>query len=117
MAKARARAASWREREELRSGADAQEDRRALPRLNRHAEQALIELERARRYLAGNHCIDLQRNASHAAHVALDALYGIAPDAYQSLPERIAAVTPADVLRVAKRVIRLDARSEAVVRP
>ncbi len=75
------------------------------------------ELERARRYLAGNHCIDLQRNASHAAHVALDALYGIAPDAYQVLPERIAAVTPADVLRVARRVIRLDARSEAVVRP
>ena len=81
------------------------------------APPELAELERARRYLVGNHRIDLQRNASHAAHVALDALYGIAPDAYHTLPERIAAVGPEDVLRVARRVIRLEARSEAVVRP
>jgi zinc protease len=75
------------------------------------------ELARARRCVIGNHRIDLQRNASHAAHVALDALYGLAPDAYHTAPERIAAVTPEDIQRVAKRVIRLETRCEAVVRP
>jgi zinc protease len=75
------------------------------------------ELARAKRYLIGNHRIDLQRNASHAAHIALDALYGLAPDAYHAAPERIAAVTPQALRRVAARVIRPEASCEAVVRP
>jgi zinc protease len=75
------------------------------------------ELERARRFLVGNFAIDAQRNAVHAAHVALDALYGLGPDASQRWPARIAAVTKDDVVRVARRIIRLDAYTEACIHP
>jgi zinc protease len=75
------------------------------------------ELERARRYLIGNFAIDAQRSAVHAAHVSLDALYGLGPDASQRWPGRIAEVTKDDVLRVARRIIRLDAYTEACIHP
>jgi zinc protease len=75
------------------------------------------ELERAQRYLVGNFAIDRQRNAVHAAHVSLDALYGLGPDAADRYPEAILAVTPEDVLRVARRVIRLDAYTLAAITP
>jgi zinc protease len=75
------------------------------------------ELERARRFLIGNFAIDEQRSAVHAAHVTLDALYGLGPAASRRYAERIAAVGKDDVLRVARRVIRLDAYTEACIRP
>jgi zinc protease len=75
------------------------------------------ELERARRYLVGNFAIELQRNASHAAHVCLDALYGLGPDAYHRTPARVAAVSAADVQRVARRILDLGAYTEALVGP
>ena len=78
---------------------------------------AEAELERARRFLVGNFAIDEQRSAVHAAHVSLDALYGLGPDAGRHYAERIASVTKDDVLRVARRVIRLDAYTEACIRP
>jgi zinc protease len=81
------------------------------------APPAEDELERARRYLTGNFAIDLQRNASHAAHVCLDALYGLGPDAYHAFPARIAAVSAAEVQRVARRILDLGAYTEAVVGP
>ncbi len=75
------------------------------------------ELERAQRFLVGNFAIDRQRNAVHAAHVALDALYGLGADAAERYPEAILAVTPEDVLRVARRVIQLDAYTLAAITP
>ncbi len=75
------------------------------------------ELERARRFLIGNFAIDEQRSAVHAAHAALDALYGLGPDASRRFAERIAAVAKDDALRVARRVIRLDAYTEACIHP
>jgi len=75
------------------------------------------QLERAKRYLIGNFAIDQQRNAFHAAHVSLDALYGLGPGAYRELPERVAAIDREAVLRVARRVIDLDAYTLAVVKP
>ena len=74
------------------------------------------ELAAARRHLVGNFQIDRQRNAVHAAHLALNGLFGIGPDAAALYPQRIAAVTADDVLGVARRVVRLDAYAEAVVR-
>jgi len=67
------------------------------------------ELERARRYLTGSAAIDAQRNSHHAAHVALDALYGLGPEAHYGYAEEVGAVTGEDVLRVARRVLTLDA--------
>ncbi len=75
------------------------------------------ELDRARRYLTGNFVIDQQRNAVHAAQMALDARYGLGPASAREFPERIAAIGPEDVLRVAQRVIDLDAYTLAAVRP
>jgi zinc protease len=75
------------------------------------------ELERARRHLIGSHAIDQQRNAVHAAQLSLDTLYGLGAAAAQQYPERIAAVSRADLDRVARRVIDLDAYTLATVRP
>ncbi len=66
------------------------------------------ELGHAKRHLIGNHAISQQRNAAHAAHISLDALYGLGPDASRGYPGEIAAVQKGDVLRVARRVIDLD---------
>jgi zinc protease len=74
------------------------------------------DLEAARRHLIGSFVIDRQRNAVHAAHTSLNALYGLGPDAAAEYPERIRAITPEEVLRVARRIVDLDAYPEAVVR-
>ncbi len=75
------------------------------------------ELERAKRYLIGNLAIDRQRNAAHAASIALNSLYGLGPDSDDQLAQRIEAVGAEDVLRVAQRIIDLNAYTLAVVRP
>ncbi len=75
------------------------------------------ELERARRYLIGNFEIDRQRSAVRAAHMAIDALYGLGADAQHHYAASIASVTADDVLRVARRVVDLSAPVEAVIRP
>jgi len=75
------------------------------------------EIDRAKRYLIGNHAIGQQRNSVQAAHAALDGRYGLGPDAMRHYTERIAAVTADDLLRSAQRVIDLDAYTLAVIRP
>jgi len=75
------------------------------------------ELERAKRYLIGNHAIDLQRNAAHAGLISLNALYGLGPDADCAFPAQVAAVGKEEVLRVARRIIDLDTYTLAVIRP
>ncbi|HEX5066199.1 MAG TPA: pitrilysin family protein [Myxococcota bacterium] len=75
------------------------------------------ELERAKRHLGGSFAIDQQRNAVHAARIAHDSLYGHGPDAHRRYPARIAAVTPAEVLRVAQRIVKMDAYTEATIKP
>jgi len=75
------------------------------------------ELDRAKLYLTGNFAIDQQRASSRAAHVALDALYGLGPDAERRYAADIAAVSTDDVLRVARRILRLDAYTLSLVHP
>jgi zinc protease len=75
------------------------------------------ELERAKRYLIGNHAIGLQRNAAHAGLISLNARYGLGPDADFAFPEQVAAVGKEEILRVARRIIDLDAYTIAIVRP
>jgi zinc protease len=75
------------------------------------------DLERAQRYLTGNFAIDQQRNAVHAARVSLDALYGLGPEASRAYPDQISAVTPKDILRVARRIIDLNTYTQATIRP
>jgi zinc protease len=75
------------------------------------------ELQRAQNYLTGNFAIDQQRNAVRAGQIALDALYGLGADAYARYAERVLSVGKEDVLRVARRVLDLDAYTLAMVHP
>jgi zinc protease len=75
------------------------------------------ELDRARRYLAGNFEIDRQRAAARAAHMAADARYGLGPDAQRRYAEQVEAVDAEAVLRVARRIVDLDAYTLATIRP
>ncbi len=49
--------------------------------------------------------------------MALDALYGSGPDANQRYTAAIEAVGREDILRVAQRIVTLDAYTEALVEP
>ena len=64
----------------------------------------------------GSFAIDQQRNAVHAAHASLNALYGLGPDAASQYPARVQEVSGEDVLRVARRIVDLDRYTEAVIR-
>jgi zinc protease len=75
------------------------------------------ELQHAIRFGTGTFAIDSQRSHARAAHIALDSIYGLGPDHTELYPKAIARVTPEDVLRVAKRIFRLDAYSESAVHP
>ncbi|MFT5441284.1 MAG: zinc protease [Myxococcota bacterium] len=75
------------------------------------------ELGDAKRNLIGNYAIGQQRNSGHAGHMALDALYGLGPNANQGYTAKVDAVTQRDVVRVARRVVTLDAYTEALIEP
>ena len=75
------------------------------------------ELDRARRNLIGNFVINQQRSAARAAHISLDSLYGLGPEAHREYTEQVGAITRDDVLRIARRFFRLDAYTIALVRP
>jgi zinc protease len=73
------------------------------------------EFARAKRYLSGSFAIDQQRNAARAAHASLDGLYGLGPEASLGYAAEIESVSKEDLLRVARRVLRLDAYTISVV--
>ncbi|MFO0689228.1 MAG: pitrilysin family protein [Myxococcota bacterium] len=74
-------------------------------------------LERAIRYGKGTFAISSQRNHSRAAHIALDSIYGLGADYAEGYPDALSRVTPADVLRVARRIFRGDAYTASAVHP
>ena len=73
------------------------------------------ELRRAQTYLTGSFAIDGQRNSNQAAHIALDALYGLGAESYYHYAEKVEAVSAEDVLRVSRRVLSLDAYALSLV--
>ncbi len=75
------------------------------------------ELESAIRFATGSFLIDAQRSHARAAHMALDSVYGLGPDHADRYPSELEGVTPEDVLRVARRVFRLDAYTASSVQP
>ncbi|HXX30156.1 MAG TPA: pitrilysin family protein [Myxococcaceae bacterium] len=87
--------------------------------LRRIAEEPVgdDELDRARAHIIGSHEISLQRNSARAALLALDQCYGLGLENFLHLPERVRAVTAADVQRVARALLRLDRSALAVVGP
>jgi len=74
------------------------------------------ELVRARSYLVGSYSVSLQRLGTQASLLSLDELYGLGARRSVDYPQRIAAVTKADVERVARRVIDLKIPITAMVK-
>ncbi len=75
------------------------------------------ELARARRYLIGSRGIGLQRASARCSNMALNEAYGIGYDDHAKYAERIVAVSAADVRRVARSIIDLDAAVRSIVSP
>ena len=81
------------------------------------APPTIEELSQTQHNLIGNFTIGQQRCAARAGHIALDSLYGLGPDAYQDYARSIKALDQDDILRVARRIIQLDAYTLALIAP
>ncbi len=75
------------------------------------------ELEQAQRKLVGGFEIALQENATQAAQLALDELYGLGYRRFQSYARDLFAVTAADVADAARRYVRPGAYACVVLGP
>jgi zinc protease len=64
------------------------------------------ELERAKRYLAGRHDIDLQRVSSIASSILYDDIYGVPYDETFKLADKYGAITAEDILRVSQQIFQ-----------
>lgn len=75
------------------------------------------EMERAKQYMVGSYEIDLQRNSTVATQLAFNEAYGIDRREWLQLPEKVLKVTPAEVLKVARKILKLDRYVLSIVRP
>lgn len=75
------------------------------------------ELEQAQRKLVGGFELALQENASQAAQIALDEVYGLGHRSFETYARRIFGVSAADVTEAARRYLRPEAHSCVVLRP
>jgi len=75
------------------------------------------EIDRAKQYLIGIQAISLQRTSARATALAFNELYGLGHLAHREYPESILKVQAEDVARVAKKYLKLEAYTLAVVRP
>lgn len=75
------------------------------------------ELERAQQYMVGAYEIDLQRNSTVATQLAFNEIYDIDRREWLLLPEKILKVTRQDVLKVAKKILKLDRYILSIVKP
>lgn len=75
------------------------------------------EIERARRYLIGNHDIGLQQNSVRAMSFALDELYGFDYQRAFSFGDHIAAVTSDDIRRVLMTYLDPERMLVSIVKP
>ncbi len=65
------------------------------------------ELDRAKNYLIGSHEAEMQRGDAQALTMALMEIYGVGFDDFLNYSKHIKRVNPADVKRVAQRIIDL----------
>jgi len=75
------------------------------------------ELDRAKQYLVGIQAISLQRTSARATALAFNEIYDLGYLAHREYPERILKIKAEDVARVAKKYLKLEAYTLAVVRP
>ncbi|MFW6155739.1 MAG: M16 family metallopeptidase, partial [Armatimonadota bacterium] len=75
------------------------------------------ELTRAKRMAVAAHRLSLQTNASLAQTMALDVIYGLGAENWESYEERIEAVTAGQVQQMARRLLDLDRSATVVTTP
>ena len=75
------------------------------------------EMDRAKQYMVGSYEIDLQRNSTVATQLAFNEIYGIDRQEWIRLPEKVLKVTPEAVLKVARKILKLDRYILSIVRP
>ncbi len=63
------------------------------------------EVDRARNYLIGGHESDMQRGDAQCMSMALMELYGLGYDDFELYAERLRAISPSEVVRVAQRLL------------
>ncbi|OGQ21607.1 MAG: hypothetical protein A3I05_03565 [Deltaproteobacteria bacterium RIFCSPLOWO2_02_FULL_44_10] len=76
-----------------------------------------IELHRSQQYLVGTHELEQQRNSTVSMNFALNHICKLGIDEARIFPQKILKVTVEDIQRVAKKYIKLDAYTLAIVRP
>ena len=74
------------------------------------------EVERAQRKAVGDFEIGLQRNSAQASVMGFDEFHGVGWDEHKHFARKVLAVTPEDILRVAKKYISPNSRVVSVVR-
>jgi len=75
------------------------------------------EIGRAQRYLVGQREISFQRVSNRAAYLAFDEAYGLGYADHYAHAERILAVTPEEVQRVAREYLNLETGVLSIIRP
>ncbi len=75
------------------------------------------EVEQAKRYLIGQHRMELQHLIGLAKRSALDELYGIGYDAWRTYEAKLNAVTVSMVNEAAARYLTMPHRAEVVISP
>ena len=83
----------------------------------RNEKVAEAELHRAKRYLIGNHGIDLQRGGARAMMMALGEALGLGYDHYTRYTSFIEEIVPEDILRVAQTYLSSENLIEVVGGP
>jgi zinc protease len=83
----------------------------------RKAEVPDAELRRAKNSLIGGYEIGLQDTSDQAANLATNELMGLGYGFHKVYPDKIEAVTAADVLMVAREYLTLDAYTVSIVGP
>jgi zinc protease len=73
------------------------------------------EMSMARNYLVGSHEIGFQRNSAQVAAIGFDESYGLGYNNYKDYADSIMKVTADDVMRVAKKYLKLDKYTLAIV--
>ena len=91
--------------------------------IHRHIDRLRTELvpaeevQRAVRYLVGSFEIGLQRGGSVASRMLFDELYGLGYDAMDQYAQRLLALTPEELQRVACKYLTLGKHVELTLVP
>lgn len=100
----------WQVTTPVRTEVTAEAVKEILAELRRICEEPVPpeELLSAQRALMGKYIFSLEQPQRLLDNVVTQALYGLPAEYWDTYPQQVAAVSPADIARVAKKIIDLD---------